>query len=40
MNRFEPLRAVSLLLWVIGIGATLVGAGITLRSDRQSPRLT
>jgi hypothetical protein len=31
---------VSLLLWVIGIGATLVGAKIIFRSDRQSPRHT
>ena len=31
---------VSLLLWVIGIGAALVGAKIIFRSDRQSPRHT
>jgi hypothetical protein len=31
---------VSLLLWVIGIGATLIGAKIIFRSDRQSPRQT
>ena len=31
---------VSLLLWVIGIGAALVGAKIIFRSDRQSPRQT
>ena len=31
---------VSLLLWIIGIGATLVGAKIIFRSDRQSPRQT
>lgn len=31
---------VSLLLWIIGIGAALIGAKIIFRSDRQSPRQT
>jgi hypothetical protein len=31
---------VSILPWVVGIGATLVGAKIIFKSDRQSPRQT